>query len=248
MGSFYITSEIESIDKQTLLNCLVNLKSKSPEIAEILQAFTVSAIDFKLTAVNNTEKQLAWTFARIAHDGDPAYIEIKIPEAMLYGTGYVDENGVSHQVSLERVLSHELYHADIYNRYWDTVENTEVSAQHFENERMAQYFNEVPRDLSSGFVHFPYGAISIYDSTNHQPALGVSALLSWFISMQNQFSQVVPVIRDPLVIDLDGDGVQPDILTSSHVYFDIDSDGMAESVSWVVIPPKLIGVGSRMLV
>lgn len=36
----------------------------------------------------------------------------------------------------------------------------------------------------------------------------------------------------PLIVDLDGDGVQTTSLTFSRVYFDLDSDGLAERTAW----------------
>ena len=42
-----------------------------------------------------------------------------------------------------------------------------------------------------------------------------------------------PGRRDPLVLDLDGDGVEVTSLTGSQVFFDYDLDGVAERTGWV---------------
>ncbi|MFG5379674.1 calcium-binding protein [Yoonia sp. R2-816] len=39
--------------------------------------------------------------------------------------------------------------------------------------------------------------------------------------------------RDPLVLDLDGDGVELTSLETSNAYFDLDGDGFAENTGWV---------------
>ena len=41
------------------------------------------------------------------------------------------------------------------------------------------------------------------------------------------------IIRDPLVLDLDGDGVEVTSLLGSEVHFDYDGDGFAERTAWV---------------
>ena len=40
------------------------------------------------------------------------------------------------------------------------------------------------------------------------------------------------IIRDPLILDLDGDGITTSSLTGSTTYFDYDGDGFAERTGW----------------
>jgi Ca2+-binding RTX toxin-like protein len=40
-------------------------------------------------------------------------------------------------------------------------------------------------------------------------------------------------VHDPLIIDLDGDGIELTLLADSSVHFDFDSDGFAEKTGWV---------------
>ncbi len=46
-------------------------------------------------------------------------------------------------------------------------------------------------------------------------------------------SPLLQSIRDPLVLDLDGDGVELSSLSDSSVHFDYDRDGFAEKTGWV---------------
>ncbi|HYG36652.1 MAG TPA: calcium-binding protein, partial [Clostridia bacterium] len=46
-------------------------------------------------------------------------------------------------------------------------------------------------------------------------------------------SPLIGLIRDPLVLDLDGDGVELGGLADSSVHFDYDQDGFAEKTGWV---------------
>jgi hypothetical protein len=46
-------------------------------------------------------------------------------------------------------------------------------------------------------------------------------------------SALLNVLRDPLVLDLDGDGVELTSLENSTVHFDYDGDGFAEATGWV---------------
>jgi Ca2+-binding RTX toxin-like protein len=44
---------------------------------------------------------------------------------------------------------------------------------------------------------------------------------------------LLALVRDPLVLDLDGDGIELSALDASSVHFDYDSDGFAERTGWV---------------
>ena len=59
----------------------------------------------------------------------------------------------------------------------------------------------------------------------------VTNLTQFINDIQAQFAPI-QVQRDPLTIDLDGDG-NITITPADTVYFDTDNDGMAEAVSWV---------------
>ncbi|MCA1492218.1 hypothetical protein I6F11_14935 [Ensifer sp. NBAIM29] len=46
-------------------------------------------------------------------------------------------------------------------------------------------------------------------------------------------SPLLQFLRDPLILDLDGDGVELSSLTDSNVHFDYDRDGFAEKTGWI---------------
>ncbi|MDX8500902.1 hypothetical protein RFM99_21130, partial [Mesorhizobium sp. VK4C] len=55
-------------------------------------------------------------------------------------------------------------------------------------------------------------------------------LPDWYAALAALFN---PPPRDPLVIDLDGDGIELTSLAASAAYFDLDGDGFAERTGWV---------------
>ncbi|TIP25753.1 MAG: hypothetical protein E5X67_23465, partial [Mesorhizobium sp.] len=55
-------------------------------------------------------------------------------------------------------------------------------------------------------------------------------LPDWYAALNALFN---PPPRDPLVIDLDGDGIELTSLGASAAYFDLDGDGFAERTGWV---------------
>jgi hypothetical protein len=46
-------------------------------------------------------------------------------------------------------------------------------------------------------------------------------------------SPLLKLLSDPLILDLDGDGVEVTALAGSTTYFDYDQDGFAERTGWV---------------
>ncbi|TPI51521.1 calcium-binding protein, partial [Mesorhizobium sp. B3-1-3] len=66
------------------------------------------------------------------------------------------------------------------------------------------------------------------DSFPH--ALNSTDLPDWYAALAALFN---PPPRDPLVVDLDGDGIELTSLANSNVHFDLDGDGFAERTGWV---------------
>ena len=88
------------------------------------------------------------------------------------------------------------------------------------------------------------GAIKFVDTTGNLIADGVwgsySLLRGWFSNglkgIQDLFNSATaapPVRVDPLIFDLDGDGIKTTSLDQSRTYFDLDSNGFAERTAWV---------------
>ncbi len=55
-------------------------------------------------------------------------------------------------------------------------------------------------------------------------------------------SPLLQVIRDPLVLDLDGDGIELSALDGSTVHFDYDRDGFAEKTGWVSADDGILAI------
>lgn len=92
--------------------------------------------------------------------------------------------------------------------------------------------------------HAADGTIKFVDTTGNLIADGVwggySLLRGWFSNglkgIQDLFNSATaaPSIRvDPLIFDLDGDGIKTTSLDQSRTYFDLDSNGFAERTAWV---------------
>ncbi len=88
------------------------------------------------------------------------------------------------------------------------------------------------------------GTIKFVDTTGNLIADGVwggySLLRGWFSNglkgIQDLFNSATaapPVRVDPLIFDLDGDGIKTTSLDKSRTYFDLDSNGFAERTAWV---------------
>ena len=92
--------------------------------------------------------------------------------------------------------------------------------------------------------HAADGTIKFVDTTGNLIADGVwggySLLRGWFSNglkgIQDLFNSATaaPSVRvDPLIFDLDGDGIKTTSLDQSRTYFDLDSNGFAERTAWV---------------
>ena len=92
--------------------------------------------------------------------------------------------------------------------------------------------------------HAADGTIKFVDTTGNLIADGVwgsySLLRGWFSNglkgIQDLFNSATaapPVRVDPLIFDLDGDGIKTTSLDQSRTYFDLDSNGFAERTAWV---------------
>ena len=106
-------------------------------------------------------------------------------------------------------------------------------------------FIDTSRFVIEGLAyHIADGTIKFVDTTGNLIADGVwgsySLLRGWFSNglkgIQDLFNSATaapPVRVDPLILDLDGDGIKTTSLDQSRAYFDLDSNGFAERTAWV---------------
>jgi Ca2+-binding RTX toxin-like protein len=87
---------------------------------------------------------------------------------------------------------------------------------------VGEFIGEMGIVLSNGLLHL-----------FAQDDSGMNALPAWYGNFQTWFNVDVSNTWDPLVVDLDGDGVNADITQDRVVYFDLDTDGLAEAINWV---------------
>lgn len=106
-------------------------------------------------------------------------------------------------------------------------------------------FIDTSRFVIEGLAyHIADGTIKFVDTTGNLIADGVwggyNLLRGWFSNglkgiqdLFNSATAAAPVRVDPLIFDLDGDGIKTTGLDQSRTYFDLDSNGFAERTAWV---------------
>ena len=82
----------------------------------------------------------------------------------------------------------------------------------------------IHNDFYGGFVEVSPG---VYEHPDVVVAMPSSDITSSFVSI-NQFAEI-----DPLVLDLDGDGIELTPFNEHNIYFDVDNDGAIERTGWV---------------
>jgi Ca2+-binding RTX toxin-like protein len=90
---------------------------------------------------------------------------------------------------------------------------------------LLNYFSE-----KLGIIEDIFSKIGISIDDNLNFIIDYLGLEEFFNSIA---SPLVNLLRDPLVLDLDGDGVELVGLTESNINFDYDKDGFAEKTGWV---------------
>lgn len=53
------------------------------------------------------------------------------------------------------------------------------------------------------------------------------------LNAESEFDRAAQQFYCPLILNLDGDGIELTFLTNSHAYFDLDGDGFRENTGWV---------------
>jgi len=73
---------------------------------------------------------------------------------------------------------------------------------------------------------------------------GVQALGDWLGDLWDAFIDAINT-GSPLVLDLDGDGIELVSLENTSVYWDIDEDGFAEATGWVAADDGLLAIDTN---
>ena len=90
----------------------------------------------------------------------------------------------------------------------------------------------IHNDFYGGFVEVSPG---VYEHPDVVVAMPSSDITSSFVSI-NQFAEI-----DPLVLDLDGDGIELTPFNEHNIYFDVDNDGAIERTGWVGADDGILG-------
>ncbi|WP_205910250.1 calcium-binding protein, partial [Rhizobium sp. FKY42] len=71
-------------------------------------------------------------------------------------------------------------------------------------------------------------AVYVISQISSEVSIGLVEFAFWLPD-----SPLLAIFRDPLILDLDGDGIELSSLADSNVHFDYDRDGFAEKTGWV---------------
>jgi len=72
------------------------------------------------------------------------------------------------------------------------------------------------------------------DLIGSKDIFGRQVTLESLLGIDKKFSSATTAVRvDPLILDLDGNGIQTTNLSTSTMYFDVDANGYAERTAWV---------------
>lgn len=123
------------------------------------------------------------------------------------------------------------------------------SAVYAANMTMSQAFGEVEQTVykflhafQTDSIHAYMGNINpvnLYTSANRDPVHELHVLISPLIERVKEAASEI----SPLVLDLDGDGIELSALNSSgSVYWDIDQDGLGEASAWVGADDGLLAI------
>ena len=86
------------------------------------------------------------------------------------------------------------------------------------------------------------GALSNPDGSNHADANGNPSAPGETISSVAAATGAAGSLKTPLVLDLDGDGLELTSLAQSKAYFDLDANGFAQKTGWVTGGDGLLAI------
>jgi|GEM_PF-3478539 len=233
--SFYGNSSVSAAQIQWVFE---NLRLSSPafatKVAEIIQANGNISIEMRDTGGihgagwGNLEAGGEWTgFIRLPADS--------------FNGDYYPTSGGTGQFSFERLMAHELFHAHI-----DATDNQIGSNEYPAQEQDAVNFENLVRDQQLNYMGLP----SETDRESHSQGEEDNSMGNNYFSnflplftpenLQNLLQFILPFPiptpdeqASPLVLDIDGDGIELSSLGSQNTFFDLKNTGQAVLTGWV---------------
>jgi Ca2+-binding RTX toxin-like protein len=96
---------------------------------------------------------------------------------------------------------------------------------------LATYANHLTDALAEDIIDGYYNSKEFIDDTLNQAGDWYNDLTNWF----NTATKLLPppILRDPIIIDLDGDGIEMIARQDNNIFFDMDGDGLKEWTGWI---------------
>ena len=227
-----VTSELTSAE---LESARYNIHARSPFGARVIQA--IEDIPNLQVRIFVDDRDVTGVAPPFIQDGITV-IELNINPNEVINGRYQDENGNWQEYSLEHVLAHELIH--VYDYVTDG--DADLSEQ-----ETTEFTNPILQDL--GDVERPnYNPTDLLESGDPgydpnpnpgpkfstfplPPAIARFAKL-WENFLASEASTIDPI--SPLILDMDGDGVDLVALEDSNVHFDLEDRDFANRTGWTV--------------
>lgn len=130
----YVSSH-SSVSTTQVRNSAGNLAKKSPEVNAIIQKAAASSGQITIEVTDDPVTSGGRTTPIRDENGNVIGSHIRIPKQLIDGDQYTDVNNQANAMTLERYLSHELYHLNEQMKHYGTnpTPPTEQEADHEED-------------------------------------------------------------------------------------------------------------------
>ena len=256
--SFYFEATPDSgIDDGTLSSSHDSLYDKSPLYRNLVNDITADGGKVEIYASGGRFSSAA--NAEGLTRPDPGLlngVEIFISTTATADNLYVGTDGQPYPQTIERILAHEMFHAwqHITGKLSDIPYENESAAYKFENLIMQEAFNEEKMRLDDDGTNVnPVQEPSNSSNVNHyndngdktNPELDPPDISSPVSDAAGHFNNAKDR-GSPLVLDLDGDGIELSAFDQTNAtFFDLDEDGEAEQTGWVDSDDGLLAVDAN---
>ena len=141
------------------------------------------------------------------------------------GIVYYSAEGVARFINTSGLIITKLayYGADGVERFIDTSSYVLGGIGHYAIQGVSEFFETTGNILGEGIWNMSVFARDSF----------TSALDGIFGLFNSAATTTVPFWIDPLILDIDGDGIETTNLVGSSAYFDLDVNGFAERTGWV---------------